>query len=240
MFSLSKLLEALGAMPREAIFPDEIARDAPSLIFEGGELSEATVLEAYSKGCFPWTGEAPIPWHSPNPRLILPPAAFHASKNLRKLARQDRYTVRFDNDFQLIMGHCASIPRDEKGTWITPNMKHIYYQLHQKGITHCVGVYRDEQLVGGLYGLALGCAFFGESMFSREANTSKLALFALCQRLATAGFLFIDCQQVTRHLLSLGAVPVHRHDYLKLLKLALNRQPKGALWHAWNEGNAQD
>ena len=180
------------------------------------------------------TGEAPIPWHSPNPRLILPPAAFHASKNLLRLTRKQHYTIRFDQNFQQVMGHCASIPREEKGTWITANMKAVYGELFEKGVAHCVGVYREGRLVGGLYGLAIGCAFFGESMFSREPNTSKLALHALSQRLAAAGFLFIDCQQVTRHLLSLGAIPIRRCDYLKILKLALSRQPQGPLWQAWN------
>lgn len=226
MALFNKLFAALDGKQTTPQFPDTIAPDAPSLIYEGGDLTTSTVIEAYSKGCFPWTGEAPIPWHSPNPRLILPPTAFHASKNLKKLSRQERYQVVFDRDFAQIMGHCASVPRDEQGTWITANMKVVYGQLFEQGIARCVGVYRDGKLVGGLYGLALGCAFFGESMFSREANTSKLALYALCQRLSKQGYLFIDCQQVTAHLLRLGAIPISRCDYLKLLQIAIHRQPR--------------
>ena len=205
------------------------------LIALGGELSTTSVLEAYCKGCFPWTGAPPIPWCSPDPRLVLFPDRFKASHSLRKLARQRRFRLGFDRDFVTIMSRCAAMPRkDQTGTWITPNMIETYGRLNRMGYAHSVGVYEDETLRGGLYGLALGGVFFGESMFSEAANTSKLALFTLCRALSARGYGLIDCQQVTPHCLRLGAVPLTRSDYLALLKqlLAIDHPP--GTWRDWS------
>lgn len=221
---------------RPAYFPDDLVPGEDGLVALGGDITVETVLEAYAKGMFPWTGEHPIPWCSPDPRLILPPPLFDASRSLRKLQRKGRYTVRFDHNFQGVMGACASTPRpNQPGTWITTNMRQVYGTLYRMNIAHSVEVYEDGELCGGLYGLSLGRAFFGESMFSSQSNTSKLALYTLSQRLVKHGFLFIDCQQETEHLQSLGAYPIPRVDYLELLNEALAYPSHHYSWSVWDE-----
>lgn len=216
------------------VFPDDLEPNAHGLVALGGELSVPILLEAYSKGIFPWTGEHPIPWYSPDPRLILEPSAFRASRSLRKLARSDRFEVRFDTDFEGVVRACANMPRPgQDGTWITPNMIRAYTALHRLHLAHSVEVFEDGELVGGLYGVSLGRAFFGESMFSRVSNTSKLALYRLCQWLEARDFHLIDCQQETPHLESLGAVAISRSEYLERLRVAL-REP--TLQHRWVRG----
>ena len=206
-------------------FPEagDMHPDRLGLVAMGFELTPDLVMEAYTKGAFPWEGTPPIPWFSPDPRMIMVPRAFRASKSLLKLAKQGRLQVSFDGNFTGVIGACAGTVRPgEPGTWITPNLIDTYCQLHADGVAHSVEVWEDEQLVGGLYGLAMGRAFFGESMFHTRRDASKMALFALCRRLHGAGYHFIDCQQATSHLQSLGAVPVPRLRYLRLLDEALS------------------
>ncbi len=200
------------------------------LVYCGGAISAPWLIAAYTSGCFPWTGEAPIPWYNPDPRLLLLPQRFKASRNLRKLAGQDRYLIRFDTDFQEVMRACAEPRAEGEKTWITPGMIDVYGDLFNKHIAHCVSVYREDSLVGGLYGLNFGRGFFGESMFFREANTSKLALFALSRFLAGHDFDFIDCQQVTPHLISLGGAPLRRTSYMRLLADTLKKQSLHEPW----------
>jgi len=207
---------------QDPVFPEGLTPDEDGLVAVGGDLSERVVLEAYSKGIFPWFNGPPLMWFSPEPRPVLFPAAFHASQRLRRLLRQERYTVRFDQDFQQVMVLCATVPRrGEAGSWIDGLFFEAYTALHRKHIAHCVGVYREGRLAGGLYGLALGRVFFGESMFSLEASASKVALYHLCAHLRRRSFLMIDCQQSTPHILSLGAVELSRPRFLQLLREGL-------------------
>lgn len=192
------------------------------LVALGGDLEPATLLEAYRKGIFPWEGSPPVPWFSPDPRMILEPTQFRTTRSLEKRARNSGLTVTFDTAFESVMRACAYTPRpDQGGTWITPWMVDAYGALHRQGVGHSVEVWDADELVGGLYGLALGRAFFGESMFHHQRDASKLALRALCQRLTAAGHHFVDCQQDTPHLRSLGAVTVSRSAYLDRLERAL-------------------
>ena len=217
--------------------PDEIVTDDTGLLGWGGNLEVVTLIEAYSKGIFPWAGRQPIPWYCPDPRLVLLPQDFRASRSLRKLERQGRLVVRYDRAFRRVMEACAGAPRPgQDGTWISAEMVDAYEKLHALGIAHSVEVYDSAgQLVGGLYGLSLGVAFFGESMFFRAPNASKVALSRLCRDLLARGFHFIDCQQETPHLQSLGAVSISRRDYLDRLAEALRHRPHHYSWSAWDE-----
>lgn len=193
------------------------------LVALGGHLDRDTLLEAYCKGIFPWEGTDPIPWFSPDPRAILVPRAFRAGRSVRKLSRRPGVEVTIDRDFSAVIAACAGVPRPgQTGTWITPAVVAAYTDLHREGIAHSVEVWERGELVGGLYGLAIGRAFFGESMFHRRSDASKLALGHLCGRLHPAGFRFVDCQQDTNHIRSLGAVVVPRLRYLRLLEEALD------------------
>ncbi len=212
---------AEGRIP--SAFPDAVGPDEYGLVFVGGELSIPSLVEAYTRGFFPWTGEHPIPWFSPDPRLVLFPENFRPTRRFRRTLRRGRFAIRFDTDFGGVIRACAAIPRaGQCGAWITDNMIAAYTQLHHLGIAHSVETCdASGRLCGGLYGLTFGRAFFGESMFSRSADASKLGLWGLCRFLAKEGFHFIDCQQVTAHLMRLGAVPVRRSEYLERLARAL-------------------
>jgi leucyl/phenylalanyl-tRNA--protein transferase len=209
---------------------EEVIPDARGLVCTGGELSPEILIESYAKGIFPWTGKKPIPWYSPDPRLLLEPQAFVCSRSLRATLRRRQFTVRFDDDFRTVMLACAS---SHGRTWITRNMHITYGQLHDMGVAHCVSCYADGQLCGGLYGLAIGRAFFGESMFHHQTNASKVALWALCQQLAAHDYAFIDCQQETSHLLSLGAQSVPRSLFLERLALARAAPLGFGSWADW-------
>lgn len=192
------------------------------------------MIEAYQHGIFPWSGEDPIPWCAPDPRLVLRPDAFHASHSLRKLARRGTYHVTFDTDFRSVIRACAQTSRrDQHGTWITPNMIQCYESLHRRFIAHSVEVRLGDDLVAGVYGLTFGRAFFGESMFHRRNDTSKLALMALCDRLRARAFHFIDCQAVTPHLVSLGATAIPLERYLEMLGDALRFPSLHESWRDW-------
>lgn len=217
--------------PGRPVFPDNLEPDEDGLVAIGGDLSPDVLIEAYQKGIFPWSGEHPIPWFSPDPRLILWPRRLRVSRSLRKVLRRGTFEVRFDANFPATIRGCAyTLRHGFAGTWITPNMIRAYTELHRRGVAHSVETYLKGELVGGLYGLSFGRAFFGESMFSRVSNASKVALYGLCRRLIEWDFDFIDCQQVTEHLLSLGAQPVPRPDYMRRLRRALNDEQKRAAW----------
>ena len=215
-------------------FPDVLEPDERGQVASGGDLTPEVLIDAYQRGIFPWSGTPPIPWCAPNPRMILRPGDFRRSRSLAKLERSGRYRVRFDRDFAAVIRACATIPRaHEEGTWITPNMIAAYEELARRGIAHSVEVYEERELVGGLYGLTFGRAFFGESMFSRASNASKLALGTLCRDLGARSFHFVDCQAVTRHLLSLGAMAIPLEDYLGLLREALRFPSHHGSWGEW-------
>lgn len=214
------------AFPR----PELATRDG--LLAVGGDLSTERLLLAYAHGIFPWFGEGdPLLWWSPDPRLVLFPDAFHASKSLRRLHQQRRYKLTLDTNFTEVISSCATAPRDgQHGTWITTDMELAYTRLHQQGYAHSVEVWEDQWLVGGLYGVSLGGCFFGESMFSRNANSSKLALWALCTQIRRWGFALIDCQVRTEHLTSLGAQELPRKRFLQLLAEALKADTHRGCW----------
>jgi leucyl/phenylalanyl-tRNA--protein transferase len=188
------------------------------LLAIGGDLQPQRIIAAYQRGIFPWYGEGdPILWWSPNPRCILKPSNIKVSRSLKKVRRHKGFAVSFDQAFVQVIGACRASTPSRPSTWINPQMQHAYTQLFHQGYAHSVEVWQDQQLQGGLYGLSLGRIFFGESMFSRTSDASKIALVALCERLVRANYLLIDCQVANPHLLSLGATLIDRtafQDYL--------------------------
>lgn len=203
----------------ELVFPHPGEADASGLLAVGGDLSVARILFAYTIGVFPWyNSDEPILWWSPDPRFILEPEKFHCSRSLRKTLRQGTYRVSFDSAFEEVLFGCASTPRHgQKGTWLGPDMRQAYSDLFQLGYAHSVEVWSGSSLVGGLYGLALGRCFFGESMFSWRRDASKVALAKLVEHLRQCDFELIDCQMPTDHLSSLGGSGVAREEYLARL-----------------------
>jgi leucyl/phenylalanyl-tRNA--protein transferase len=192
------------------------------LLAAGGDLSPERILAAYRQGIFPWysAGE-PILWWSPDPRMVLFPAELKISRSLSKVLRNQSYEVTLDTAFAQVIAACAATPREgQHGTWITTEMQAAYGQLHELGYAHSVEVWMDDKLVGGLYGMALGQAFCGESMFSHHRDASKIAFAHLCVHLQRLGFGIIDCQMETKHLASLGARPIPRSEFVALLRRA--------------------
>ncbi len=205
-------------------------REPNGLLAAGGDLSADRLIQAYRHGCFPWFSEGqPILWWSPDPRTVLFPDELHVSRSLGKLLRQQRYQVTFDRDFARVIRACAAPRAYAEGTWITEAMQNAYLQLHERGIAHSVEVWDQDQLVGGLYGLAIGQLFFGESMFSEADNASKVGFATLVNHLKTAGFVLIDCQMPTDHLHSLGARAIPRDTFADYLRHHLD-QPNTARW----------
>lgn len=209
---------------------DRALQEPNGLLAAGGDLTPERLVQAYRHGCFPWYQDGqPILWWSPDPRTVLAPARLHVSRSLAKWMRQGRYQVSFDTDFAAVIAACAA-PRDyTNGTWITDPMRMAYCELHARGIAHSVEVRQDGELVGGLYGLAMGQLFFGESMFSRADNASKVGFVTLVRHLEAAGFVLIDCQMQTDHLLSLGAHAISRREFADYLVRHLD-QPNTATW----------
>lgn len=210
-------------------FPDTqfALREPNGLICAGGNLDPATIVAAYSRGIFPWyADDQPILWWSPDPRMVLFPDEFKVSKSLAKTVRSGKFEVRFDTCFAEVMQGCAAPREPGGGTWIVPEMQDAYGRLHKLGVAHSVESWikgeDGEQLVGGLYGIALGRMFYGESMFARTTDASKVALVALVEKLKRDGFELIDCQQETRHLARFGARPIPRADFVTRLKELIN------------------
>jgi leucyl/phenylalanyl-tRNA--protein transferase len=198
----------------------------------GGELDFATLLAAYRHGVFPWYSEdEPVQWWSPNPRFVLPPGDLRVTDSLRKTMRKPGWTVTLDQAFERVMRACAAVPRHgQDGTWITEEMIAAYVELHRRGHAHSVEVSWQGELVGGLYGVAIGRIFHGESMFHTRSDASKVGFAALVGRLRTAGFQLIDCQMPTAHLASLGAAPIRRAEFLATLARERDQAPAA---HAW-------
>ena len=204
---------------------------ANGLLAAGGDLSPRRLLAAYRLGIFPWYAEDdPLLWWSPDPRMVLRPSALKISHSLRKTLRNADYEIRLDSAFSRVIQACASAPREgQNGTWIRPEMQAAYIELHHLGYAHSVETWRDEKLIGGLYGIAIGRAFFGESMFSDVTDASKIALAHLCAFLQQRDFGIIDCQMETTHLASLGASPISRADFVRELnQLCLDRPDTAA------------
>ena len=203
------------------------------LLAIGGDLSSERLLAAYRLGIFPWySAGQPILWWSPNTRAMLYPNQVKISRSLRKTLKRGEFTVTHDTCFEDVIRACAA-PRgadNDPGTWITPEMIEAYLALHRLGYAHSVEIWRHGKLAGGLYGLALGRGFFGESMFSRYADASKVALVKLAEYLARLDFRFIDCQMPSPHLASLGAVPVSRERFMRELASALKQPDQLGPW----------
>ncbi len=217
-------------LPDEIVFPSPDLAEEDGLLAVGGDLGVERLLLAYSMGIFPWYSDgSPILWWSPDPRLVLFPEELKISRSLRQTLRKGIFQVTFDTAFEEVMRGCAEIRRkDGQGTWITEDMIEAYCRLHEEGFAHSVESRVEGRLAGGLYGVALGGVFFGESMFSRRSDASKVAFVGLVQRLAGLGFRIIDCQMTTAHLVSLGAKEIPREEFLRRIKKALKvRTPQG-------------
>lgn len=201
-------------------FPDPSrALDDPNgLLAIGGDLRPERLLMAYRKGIFPWFNpEDPILWWSPSPRTVFFPDRVHVSRSLNKLIRQGVYQVTFDENFPAVITACSEPRAYADGTWISPEIIAAYTELHRQGYAHSVEVWQDGELVGGLYGMALGKVFFGESMFSRADNASKVGFVTLVERLKKNGFVLIDAQVANPHLFNLGAVEIPRAEFQSML-----------------------
>ncbi len=212
--------------------PADSALEHPNgLLAIGGSLSPERLERAYCGGIFPWFSEGQeILWWSPDPRGVLFPTEFRMARSLRKRIRNAGFEVVFDRAFEDVMRACAEPRAGQPGTWITADMIRAYTALHERGLAHSVEVYRDGRLVGGLYGVAIGGAFFGESMFSRESDASKVALAWLAGQLHRWGYALIDCQLPSEHLARLGARSIPRAAFLDLLQVALERAGKPGPW----------
>lgn len=215
-------------------FPDPEEADDSGLIAVGGDLSVERLKLAYSKGIFPWYEEGmPVLWWSPDPRMVLFPDKMIVSHSLKQTLKKDLFTITYDTCFEEVIEQCSSTPRlMQEGTWITREMKAAYIRLHKAGYAHSAEAWHNGQLVGGLYGVALGRAFFGESMFHRMTNASKVALFYFLEKLRSMDFQLIDAQVYTNHLESLGGELISRSNFLKLLHKALE---KPSLTGSWKE-----
>jgi leucyl/phenylalanyl-tRNA---protein transferase len=199
--------------------PVDTALDEPNgLLCAGLELTATRVLSAYERGIFPWYNDGqPVLWWSPDPRMVLRPSDFKLHRSLRKTLRSSTYEIRVDMHFVEVMQGCAEPRPEQDGTWITEAIIGAYSELHRAGFAHCVECWMDGELAGGLYGIALGRAFFGESMFMRRTDASKIAFAHLAMQLRRWGFELIDCQQETAHLASFGARPIARKQFISEL-----------------------
>ena len=198
----------------------------------GGDLTRSRLLLAYSLGIFPWYSDGePILWWSPDPRLVLYPDELKISRSLNKVIKKGVFTLSFDMAFEHVITECARVPREhQKGTWIVDEMVKAYCRLHESGFAHSVEAWQGNRLAGGLYGVSLGRCFFGESMFTRITNASKVAFVALVKYLRSLNFALIDCQITTGHLVSFGAREISRTRYLKELEEGLRSPTLRGKW----------
>jgi len=218
--------------PQEPFPPVKTALTEPNgLLAVGGCLSATRLINAYQQGIFPWFNpDEPILWWSPNPRLILTPAKIKISRSLAKTIRQQRFQLSVDRAFPEVIEACSATRHDANGTWITNEMKHAYTRLHQQGIAHSAEAWKNGELVGGLYGVAIGQVFFGESMFYRQTDASKVVFAQLVKQLHLWNYQLIDCQVHSHHLVSLGAYEISRDDFLKKLTNYYLNPPSSSAW----------
>ena len=210
--------------------PTSAALEDPNgLLAVGGDLSAARLLEAYQRGIFPWyePGE-PILWWTPQPRAVLRPPEFHESKSLRKFLKTNKWRIECDLRFEQVINDCAAPSPGREETWISDHMKAAYMELHRLGYAHSVEVINNDRLIGGLYGVKLGRVFFGESMFSKESNASKVALHAICKKELLGPLSLIDCQMPNAHLQSLGMTLITRSEFEKILASEI-KQPNSVV-----------
>lgn len=215
--------------PHQSFPPPHLAmRDPNGLLAIGGDLAIPRLLRAYSQGIFPWYNpDEPILWWCPDPRSVMRPDGMLVSRSLRKSIRRSDYAVTLDRAFADVLNGCAGNRSKSRGTWLGPDMRQAYIELHRQGHAHSVELWRDGQLIGGLYGVAVGRMFFGESMFSRADDASKMALYYLCEQLHQWNFDLIDCQISSTHLLTLGAQELDRDAFL--LRLAISVRKPGSV-----------
>jgi leucyl/phenylalanyl-tRNA---protein transferase len=219
----------------DLFFPSVEEADEFGIVALGGDLSAKRLLLAYRSGIFPWYSEdEPITWWSPDPRFVLYPSHLKVSKSTKQILKKNMFTVTFDNSFLEVIQNCRDIRlQNQEGTWITDEMLEAYYELHQMGYAHSVEVLENGILVGGLYGVAIGCCFFGESMFSAVSNASKIGFTTLANVLLEKGYQMIDCQVHTNYLESLGASFIPRAEYLKELKKSIEMDAPLEKWTEW-------
>jgi leucyl/phenylalanyl-tRNA--protein transferase len=222
-------------LPDTLIFPNPELSDSNGLLAIGGDLSPDRLILAYRYGIFPWYNEKPILWWCPPKRPVIFPRLFRLSRSLYQTLKKNIFNVTFDECFAKVIEGCASVKRKgSSGTWINENMKSAYTKLHNLGFAHSVEVWYNNNLVGGLYGVTLGKAFFGESMFSLMSNASKVAMACLVEFLIKNDFYFIDCQITNDHLLRMGAIEIQRNVFLKILNEAIE---KNFVIKKWNHEN---
>ncbi|MFN0063842.1 MAG: leucyl/phenylalanyl-tRNA--protein transferase [Myxococcaceae bacterium] len=223
----------LGAKD-EAFPPAELA-DESGVLAVGGTLSEKRLLAAYAQGIFPWPIEGyPLLWHSPDPRFVLSPETLHIPRSVEKALRRHAFEIRLDTAFADVIQGCKDAYRPgQHGTWITPEMQRAYTKLHRLGYAHSIEAWQDNALQGGLYGVSLGAAFFGESMFAKRPDASKVAFATLARHLFQEGFQFIDCQVETEHLARFGATHWPRKRFLDALEKALAHPTRRGPWTGW-------
>lgn len=216
----------------EPVFPDPEEADPDGLLAVGGDLRPQRLLTAYANGIFPWYAEgSPILWWATNPRLVVLPDEFHMPRSLRRVLNKGIFTFTLDTNFKGVINGCAHAPRSgQQGTWIVEDMVEAYTMLHELGYAHSVEAWQDGELVGGLYGVSLGSAFFGESMFYSVPDASKAAFAVLVNQLISWGFTLIDCQQTTEHLLRFGGREIQRFRFLAMLREALKATTREGRW----------
>lgn len=204
---------------------EKALRDPDGLLAIGGTLSKDKLLDAYSKGIFPWFNQGqPVMWWSPDPRCVLFPKEIKVSRSLAKRIKQDNFNITYDTAFWSVINECAAARKGIHDTWITKEIKEAYFDLYKSGFAHSVECWRGNKLVGGLYGIAMGKIFFGESMFSRSSDASKVALVKLSEQLIAKKFKLIDCQVHSKHLQSLGAKPIQRELFIQFLNNFCNEE----------------
>jgi leucyl/phenylalanyl-tRNA--protein transferase len=219
------------ALDEHLVFPPvHLAEDG--LLAVGGDLSPERLILAYKSGIFPWYSEGqPILWHSPNPRMVLQTASLRVPRSLRKTLRHEPYRLTMDTSFAEVIDACATAPRpDQGGAWITDDMKAAYIELHRRGLAHSIEAWQGDALAGGLYGVSLGSVFFGESMFARSPDASKIAFVTAVRQLETWAITLVDCQVYTDHLARFGGVEWPRRRYLTALRAALTRPTRLGPW----------
>ena len=218
-------------LPREIAFPDPRLAD-DEVVAVGGDLNPRRVLAAYSVGIFPWPHEGmPLLWFSPDPRFVLPLEELQVARSLRQVIRKRKFELRLDSDFAGVMAGCAGVKRKrQKGTWITPEMVACYTKLHAAGFAHSAEAWIDGELVGGLYGVSLGGAFCGESMFARVDDASKVAFVTLVEQLKRWGFDFVDAQTHSEHMARFGALEMPRGEFLDALEKTLAKPTRKGPW----------
>ncbi len=236
MFSIYDDNFILPQLRSAHIFPPARESSKEGLVAYGGDLNPNRILKAYREGIFPWYSEDdPILWWSPNPRLVLFPKDFKTSKSFRRILRNKGFEVKFDHAFEEVITYCSTVPREgQDGTWLTKEMKEAYIELHHMGFAHSIETYFEGELVGGLYGIAMGRGFFGESMFSLISDASKVSLFALSDICVKKSYDFIDCQVETPHLIKWGAKLIDRDDFLDALDATLTRETDFGSWRNWS------